>query len=99
MYCLELMMKLKEFSFLLKTAVASGADKALAATCPLQSRVTKAEAYRRYGRYNVDRWQREGLIQLNSVNPSISKKTFDREKLESIAASSNRVTYLPVAER
>lgn len=93
-----MLMKLKELSSLLKTAVIAGANKALV-TCPSKGRLTKAQAYRRFGRYNVDRWLSEGLIQLTLVGPSISKKTFDREKLEVIAASSNRVTYLPVAER
>lgn len=94
-----MLMKLKELSSLLKTAVTAGADKALAATRPLKDRLTKADAYRLYGRYNVDRWLSEGLITLSSVYPSISKKTLDRKKLESIAESSNRVTYLPVADR
>ena len=96
---MEMLMKLKELSSLLKMAVTSGADKALLATCHLKDRLTKAEAYRHYGRNNVDRWLSEGLISFTSVNPSISKKTIDRKKLESIAESSNRVTYLPVAER
>lgn len=89
----------KELSSLLKTAVTAGADKVLATAVPKQPRLTKAQAYRRYGRYNVDRWLIEGLIEAASVNPSISKKTFDCAKLEAIAAASNRVTYLPVAER
>jgi hypothetical protein len=94
-----MLMMLKELSSLLKTAVTAGANKALATCCPSQGRLTKAQAYRRFGRYNVDRWLSEGLIELSSLNPAISKKTFDRAKLEAIAASSNRVTYLPVAER
>ena len=92
-------MKLKELSFLLKTAVIAGADKALATTCQFSERITKAEAYRLYGRNNVDRWLSEGLIAFNSVSSSISKRTFDRQQLESIAESCNRCTYLPVAER
>lgn len=92
-------MELKELSSLLKIAVTTGANKALAANCQLKDQLTKAEAYRIYGRYNVDRWLSEGLITLTSVNPSISKKTINRKKLESIAESSNRVTYLPVADR
>jgi len=94
-----MLMKLKELSSLLKMAVTAGADKAVAAIGPLKDRLTKAEAYRLYGRYNVDRWLSEGLIKTTSVNASISKKTIDRKKLEFIAESSNRVTYLPVAER
>ena len=94
-----MLMKLNELSSLLKMAVTAGTDKALVNTCQFSDRITKSEAYRLYGRYNVDRWLSEGLIHLTSVNTSISKKTIDRKKLESIAESSNRVTYLPVAER
>jgi hypothetical protein len=94
-----MLMKLRELSYLLKTAVTAGTDKALVETRPLKDRLTKAEAYRLYGRYNVDRWLSEGLVTHSSVGSSISKKTIDRLKLESIAESSNRVTYLPVAER
>ena len=95
----EMLMKLTELSSLLKTVVTAGAVKALAANAPHKDRINKAEAYRTYGRAQVDRWLREGLIQLSSDHSAISKKTFDRKKLEAVAESSNRCTYLPVAER
>ena len=85
-------MKLKEFAHLLKTAVTEGAEKALTQTGGLPCKCTKAEAYRQFGRSDVDRWLQEKLIK-------ISNKQLDRIKLEHIAASSNRITYLPVAER
>ncbi|WP_183580227.1 hypothetical protein HDF18_13320 [Mucilaginibacter sp. X5P1] len=85
-------MKLKDFAHLLKISVTEGAEKALFNNGDLMARCTKAEAYRHYGRSNVDRWVQEGLIQ-------ITNKNFDRIKLEQIAASSNRITYLPVADR
>ena len=94
-----MLMKLNELSSLLKMAVTAGTDKALAGNCQLSYRVTKSEAYRLYGRNNVDRWLIEGLIDLTSVSSSISKRTLDRQQLESVAESCNRVTYLPVAER
>ncbi len=94
-----MLMKLESLSSLMKMAVTAGADKALAASCLLSGKITKSEAYRLYGRNNVDRWRAEGLISLNYLSTSISKKTFDRQQLESVAESSNRGTYLPVAER
>lgn len=92
-------MKLKDLVHLLKNAAELGASKALTESGQLQDQLTKAEAYRLYGRGNVDRWISEGLICLTTRSGEISRKCLDRKKLEAIAASSNRITYLPVAER
>ena len=92
-------MKLKDLVHLLKNAAEQGACKALAESGQLQDQLTKAEAYRLYGRGNVDRWISEGLICPTTRNGEISRKCLDRKKLEAVAASSNRITYLPVAER
>jgi hypothetical protein len=77
-------------NFLTKAAT-SGACKVLE-EAGLKESLTKSEVCRCYGRSNIDRWIREGLLK-------ISKKCIDRLKLEAIAASSIRTTYLPVAER
>jgi hypothetical protein len=94
-----MLMKLKELSFLFKNAVETGAEKALGSSGVFKDQLTKAEAYRLYGRLNVDRWMREGLLKAASLNSPISKLMLDRKTLESVAESSNRITYLPVAER
>jgi hypothetical protein len=85
-------MKITELCTILKIAAKAGAEKALAESGGLPEGITKAEAYRLYGRGNVDRWLQEGLI-------LVSNKNIDRTKLERIAAASNRRTYLPVTER
>lgn len=92
-------MKLKDLVILLKNAVEQGTSNALAESGQLQDQIGKAEAYRLYGRGNVDRWISEGLISLSVRKGKISLKYLDREKLEAVAASSNRITYLSVAER
>lgn len=92
-------MKLKDLVILLKNAAEQGTSNALAESGQLQDQISKAEAYRLYGRGNVDRWISEGLISLSVRKGKISLKYLDREKLEAVAASSNRITYLPVAER
>lgn len=92
-------MKLKELVNLLKNATEQGATNALAESGQLQDQLSKADAYRLFGRGNVDRWISEGLIHPTTCNERSSRKCLDRKKLETIAASSNRNTYLPVAER
>lgn len=92
-------MNLKELGFLFKGAVSVGADKALTDSGQLPEALTKAQAFRRYGRTNVERWLKEGLICTTKLGGSGSKKMIDRLKLEAVARASNRITYLPVAGR
>ncbi|AMP99806.1 hypothetical protein AY601_2931 [Pedobacter cryoconitis] len=92
-------MKLKDLVILLKNATEQGASNALMQSGHLQTQVSKAEAYRLFGRGNVDRWISEKLICPTHCPERSSRKYLDRTKLEAIAASSNRITYLPVAER
>jgi len=92
-------MKLKYLVELLKNAAEKGALNALAEGQQLKCQITKAEAYRLYGRGNVDRWVNEGLINPTRCKDNLLKKCLDRIKLEAVAASSNRTTYLPSAER
>lgn len=80
-------------------AVKNGSEKAIADAGSLPEHLTKAKAYRLYGRTNVDRWISEGLLDAPCSHGNVSKELFDRARLERIAASSNRLTYLPVAER
>lgn len=85
-------MRTTELIASLRTATTAGADKALAACGDLSTGITKAAAYRQYGRSNIDRWLRENLIEIHN-------KKINRAKLAQVAAASNRITYLPVAER
>jgi hypothetical protein len=92
-------MKLKDLVHLLKNAAEQGSANALEESGQLQDQLTKAEAYRLYGRGNVDRWISEGLISPTTPKGKISRKYLARTKLEAVAASSNRITYMPAAER
>jgi hypothetical protein len=85
-------MKSLELIGLFAAAAAAGANEVLATERMLPQTISKSEAYRRYGRTCVDRWIAEGLIKPDG-------KTLSRTALEAISAASNRLTYLPVAER
>ncbi|WP_298938326.1 hypothetical protein [uncultured Dysgonomonas sp.] len=91
-------MKYTELATLLKNAAEQGTANAIKEEQPVPDQLTKADAYRLYGRSNVDRWLREGLISKQQPTDT-SQIFFDRSELEAVAASSNRITYLPVAER
>jgi len=91
-------MKYTELAMLLKNAAEQGTANAIKEERPVPDRLTKAEAYRLYGRSNVDRWLREGLISKQPTTDT-SQIFLDRSELEAVAASSNRITYLPVADR
>jgi len=92
-------MQLSDLTSLLKNATETGAQKALEESNVIQEVLSKSEAYRQYGRSTIDRWIQEGLIHLRSANGKILHKCIDRSKLEAVAHASNRITYLPVAER
>ncbi|QXV63656.1 hypothetical protein INP83_11070 [Mucilaginibacter sp. 21P] len=92
-------MNIEEISFLMQHAVHRGSAKAVDQCGAITALVSKAEAYRIYGRSNVDRWLKEGLISPMKKPGEKSKLFLDRKKLAGIAAASNRHTYLPVADR
>ncbi len=92
-------MKLKEMISLFKDAATEGVQYAIAQTSQVSESISKSEAYRRYGRASVDRWLSEGLLKPLPENGGKSTDRIDTQELEATAASSNRQTYLPVAER
>jgi len=87
-----------ELATLLKNAAEQGTANAIKEERPVPDQLTKADAYRLYGRSNVDRWLREGLIS-KQPTADTSQIFLDRSELEAVAASNNRITYLPVADR
>lgn len=91
-------MKYKELALLLKNAAEQGTANAIKEERPVPNRLTKAGAYRLYGRSNVDRWLHEGLISLQQPTDT-SQFFLDRSELEAVAASSNRITYLSARDR
>ncbi len=92
-------MQLTDLTIILKSAVEVGVNRAFNEGVFLQDYLKKSDAYKLYGRSIIDRWIREGLIQLQSLNGEVPRKFIDRRGLEELALSSNRVTYLQVADR
>ncbi|NOW95979.1 hypothetical protein [Mucilaginibacter sp. SG564] len=93
-------MKIEDLSLSMLNAVNTGVANAVAESGVTSSFISKADAYRLYSRSNIDRWLNEQLIAPLTVPGNSSKRKFlERTKLDSVAAASNRHTYLPVADR
>jgi hypothetical protein len=92
-------MKPAELARIFLESVTDGTRKVLSENRIQKEQITKAEAYRQYGRTQVDRWITEGLFKPSNGQIFISSSGINRAKLEAISAASNRGTYLPIAER
>lgn len=92
-------MRTAELARILLESVNDGTSKVLLENGIQKEWISKADAYRLYGRAQVDRWIGEGLLKPLADQIFISPSGIDRKKLEAVSAASNRGTYLPVAER
>ncbi|MEJ2884185.1 hypothetical protein [Pedobacter sp. GR22-6] len=90
---------LKRLSGLLTEEITTGAEKEPLDSGQMSDTLSKSQAYRLYGRDNVDRWCKESLIHPVSLGGSGKKKFIDRLKLEAVARASNRMIYLPISDR
>jgi hypothetical protein len=93
------MISTKELSFLFQSAVKAGSEKCFRDGGLLKQQLSLSEAYAVYGRTNVDRWITEKLIVTSVGAGGILRKSISRIELEAVAFKSNRISYLPVAER
>ncbi|KQM75268.1 hypothetical protein ASE74_20840 [Pedobacter sp. Leaf216] len=94
------MISTKQLSFIFQSAVKAGSEKCFRDGGLLDQYISLSRAYALYGRTNVDRWISEKLIStIDCVDGVSAKKTICRKSIEAVALTSNRISYLPVAER
>ena len=65
----------------------------------IKTTLTKAEAYRKCGRAQIDRWLKEGLLNPVRDAPGNVRWRIDRTELEVVIRASNRHTFLNTEER
>lgn len=73
-----------EPQLLLQAGAELGAISALIKTGRLKPYITKAEAFRRYGRKNIERWLNEGLLTPRKDGDHSAGWRIDRFELELI---------------
>jgi hypothetical protein len=82
-----------EFRDALKAASELAVSQTLMKLGLLKPYLSKAEAYKIYGRKQVDRWLREKLISKIKDGTNSSTIRLSRTELETIAATSNRMSW------
>ena len=83
----------KELLGLLSEAAEAGANKALIESGALKPFISKNQADKSYGRRNVDRWIREGLVIAIKDGTNSSSVRIDRVKIDLVSKSSNRASW------
>ncbi len=61
--------------------------------------LNKSEAYKQYGRSDIDRWIKERLLNPVRDGSGKVKWRFDRAELDAVSKASNRHTFLNTEER
>ncbi|TKC01221.1 helix-turn-helix domain-containing protein [Pedobacter cryotolerans] len=93
---MELTMSQTMLQRLLQDAADLGAQRAMQSVGAIKPYLSKAEAYKMYGEYTVERWIKEGLITPRKDGTHSSKWRIDRIEIEAISKTSNRPSYLKI---
>lgn len=88
-----------EYMHCLADAAELGAKRALQEAGIMRTFLKLTEAYRLYGRGVVDRWLQEGLITGVKDGNHTSTVRIERNQIELVAKTANRITYLMKKER
>jgi hypothetical protein len=83
---------------LLNHAAEAGATQALIRIGKMPATIKQTDAFKLYGRTDITRWVKEGLVKQIQDGDSACVR-YDVMELEAVAKSSNRHTYLSVNER
>lgn len=83
-----------QLSTLLRDAAEMGAKLALSKTGLIKPYMSKSEAYRIYGRKNIEMWIAEGLITARKDGNQSAPWRIDRIEAEAIRKSIDTLLYL-----
>lgn len=87
---------ISKLSNLFKESVLKGVHDVIKEEDLFADQISKNDAYKMYGRSNVDRWLKEKLI---CISPVGNKGKIDRQEFEQLASRSNRFLYISAVER
>lgn len=82
-----------ELKDLMTISSEAGAKKAMIELGHISPTISKAQAYRMYGKGTVDRWIRESLIKPEKDGTNSSKMRIDRLEIDRISKASNRASW------
>lgn len=91
---MELQLSTHQLKMLIREAAEMGAILALTQTGKLKPYLKKSEAFRKYGRRQVEHWVDQGLITIRKDGDHSAAWRIDRLELEAIARSSELLRFL-----
>lgn len=91
---MELRLEPHQLRLIIREAAEMGALLALSKTGKLKPYLKKSEAFRKYGRANVERWAKENLVSVRKDGGCSAAWRLDRIELEAIARSGPLLRYL-----
>lgn len=84
---------------LLSEAAELGAIKALAKAGVIRPFINKSEAFKLYGRTNIEKWLKAGLITPRKDGAKSCQWRLERSELETVAKANNWSAYIPIEDR
>jgi hypothetical protein len=90
---MDIILSTQHLSLLLEQAAEMGAKHALSLTGQLKPYLNKSEAYRLFGRKNVEHWTETGLITARKDGDHSAAWRLDRLELEAIAKADELLIY------
>ncbi|SDF95030.1 hypothetical protein SAMN05421827_102224 [Pedobacter terrae] len=83
-----------QLGILLRNAAEMGAKLVLSRTGKIKPYLNKSEAFRRYGRKNIERWIDQGLITPRKDGNQSAAWRIDRIEVEAIQKSLDAMLYI-----
>lgn len=83
-----------QLGILLRDAAEMGAKLALSRTGKIKPYLNKSEAFRRYGRKNIERWIDQGLVTPRKDGNHSAAWRIDRIEVEAIRKSLDAMLYI-----
>jgi hypothetical protein len=83
-----------QLKLIIREAAEMGALQTLTRTGKLKPYLKKSEAFRKYGRANIENWAKNGLITIRKDGDHSAVWRIDRLEVEAIVKSFNLLRYL-----
>ena len=95
---MQITLTIPQLKELLVDAAEIAASKAMENLGSLPPFISKAEAYRMYGRKQVDRWIAEGILKQYKDGNNTSKIRISRQNIMAVAKASNRINNISIQQ-
>lgn len=91
---MDFLISTQQLKMVIREAAEMGAIQALTKAGKLKPYLKKSEAFRKYGRANIEQWAKKGLITFRKDGDNSAAWRIDRMEVEAIIKSIDLLRYL-----